>query len=395
MSKTSEQAAALLKHLPTQHPIPAPIEGASLLAHGALYLLHRELTPTRAVAGIRALLKNYEDWNELRVSQAQEIAANFAPRGSSAPARLAKYVPAARALKAYLQEVFQKTHGLDLEWLREENAPEKALEPPETLGGGGMSYLLALAKPEELPILPSVARMMDRLGLIARTGSTRKAREAIAPFVPEDGALAFAVALGEVAEKYCDSRKPTCWECPLCEICPYGKKVHKDWVAQQVRLEKQRQREEAQRLAREQREREKQERERKRREAAIQREARRKTREMEKTRRAEERRRAAEARKAEATRKREAAAKQRAEQAKRSAEAKAKAQAAKKKSTAKKKTASTKKAATATKTTTQRKTAAKKKSSANKAAVAKKTSARRATTRRRSAGTRKTTTRRR
>ena len=73
----------------------------------------------------------------------------------------------------------------------------------------------------------------------------RKARTRIEPLVPKGDHRAFAVHFGRVVEKWCDARKPTCWECPLVGDCDFGKRVERDWKVQQKRLAAQRKKEAA------------------------------------------------------------------------------------------------------------------------------------------------------
>lgn len=251
MSKKTEQTARLLDLIQPTLGIPDVPESGTLLERGLVLVLQAHLPVARANAGVDALRKQYEDWNEARVAQAQEIAAFLAPRsGNRSPEKLVKYVPAARAVKAYLQEVYQKTHGLSLEFLRDDpNGGAKTLAQMPLLGTYLGSILLSVAEPEKQPITLGHIRALDRLGLITRTTSIKKAREAVAPLIGKKISLRFAVAFGFVADSWCDSRKPVCWECQLREECPTGKKVYSDWKASQEKQAAARAREHSRRLA--------------------------------------------------------------------------------------------------------------------------------------------------
>ena len=56
---------------------------------------------------------------------------------------------------------------------------------------------------------------------------------------------AFVERFSEVADRWCDARKPLCHVCVLVSECTYGKKAFQDWKTQQVRLEAQRVKDEA------------------------------------------------------------------------------------------------------------------------------------------------------
>lgn len=365
MSKKSDHASQLLAKIKPRYPLPEPLPEATLLEQGLCAILRRTLDKNAAHAGVVALRKAYTDINEVRVSQAQEIAGHL--RGG------AKALQAARDVKTFLQEVFQETHGLDLEFLRTEPADAaKFLSHAKFLGLSQGSWLLGLAT-GELPIVPGLMRVLDRLGLAGRVQSAKKARAAIEPMIKKGGGLEFAIRFAEVADRWCDAKKPICHECVLVEQCKFGKKTYRDWKVQQERLEAQRKREDARREALEKKEAvrraREEERERKRLAAEkkkAERETARRNASFEKARN-----------RASAKKEREELAKKRAEEKRRAAEAQRKSAA--KKSAAKqaagKKAAAAKKAAAKKKTTSKRtakKTTAKKKPAPRKSSAKKK-----------------------
>jgi endonuclease III len=240
----SEQVAGLLKKIELGWSIPAPLEQADLLEQGLHAVLQRHFDAKKAAATIKNLKARYPDWNELRVAQSQEIveAGKFGARGAKA----------ARDTREYLQEVFQHSHGLSLEFLREDpQATARFASSVPFIGLGTVHYLMWLAQKGELPVTGGLVRVLDRLGLVARTASLKKAREGLKPVIPartgegDNVELEFAVRLGEVGSRWCDARKPLCHLCVLVEDCRHGKKVYRDWKVQQQRLEAQRAREAA------------------------------------------------------------------------------------------------------------------------------------------------------
>jgi endonuclease III len=229
----------LIDSVPSGWTPPAPLEDGSLLEQGLLMVLVRSLTEPQAQQTVRALRAAYPDWNELRVSQVQEFREHVKTKNEAAALR------AAHDTREYLQEVYQKNHGFDLSFLREDpTAAGKFISELTFLGGGAAHLLLSQACNGELPVTQGIIRVLDRVGLVARTGSIKKAKERIEPLVPRERVLDFALRLGEVASRYCDPKKPICWECPLVAGCKHGRKVQKDWIAQQKRLEVQRKKEE-------------------------------------------------------------------------------------------------------------------------------------------------------
>ncbi|MCY3002852.1 MAG: hypothetical protein NTV21_13705 [Planctomycetota bacterium] len=238
MSKKTDITAKLLAKIQPQHPLPQPLPEANLLEQGLYAILLRRIRPEQALDTIQRLRAAYKDWNELRISQSQEIG-QFLDLGDQTRV-------VALDIREYLQEVFQRSHGMELEFLRDDSqGAQRFVSILPFIGMGTAHYLLWLASNHELPVTPALMRVLDRLGLASRTASPKKARAAIEPIVPKGEELDFAVRFGEVASRWCDARKPICHECVLVDDCKFGKKAYKDWKVQQERQEQMRVREEA------------------------------------------------------------------------------------------------------------------------------------------------------
>lgn len=249
-TKKLDRVPDLLKKVELRWQPPAAVEGLGLLEQGMVAVLRRHFNQDRSESGYARLRKAYDDWNEARVAQVQELAGHLKVKGAKrGREQLRDYLPAAESLKTYLQEVFQKTHGLELEFLREDLvAAGKILSQMPFLGMSTGTYLLWLAYPDDLPVHTGLVRVLDRLGLISRTQSIKKARAQIEPIVPKGRTLEFLAIFAEVSDRWCDARKPICQECPLKDDCPHGKKTFAEWQGQQARLQTQRKRDEARRL---------------------------------------------------------------------------------------------------------------------------------------------------
>ena len=128
MSKKNDLIARLIAEVKLRHPVPkSGMDGVNLLEQGAVLVLMRHMTQNQAEQSVKSLKAAYEDWNEVRVCQAQEIAESLRHGGrKKGVALLHDRRAAAMALKEYLQDVFQETHHLDLEELREEPRLDQA-----------------------------------------------------------------------------------------------------------------------------------------------------------------------------------------------------------------------------------------------------------------------------
>jgi endonuclease III len=238
VSKKTDLVLKLISKIDVKSPAPQPLEGANLLEQGLYAVLLRRLDAKQAEKVIDALRKAYVDWNELRVSQAQEIAQHFRV------GNLAK--PVAEDIRSYLQEVFQRSHGLDLEFLRTDaDAAKRFASILPFIGMATAHYLMWLAGGGELPVTTSLMRVLDRAGIAQRVSNVKKARAALAPLAPKGRELEFLMAMGEVASRWCLPQSPLCHQCPIVDDCKYGKKAFREWKVAQERAEVQRQREEA------------------------------------------------------------------------------------------------------------------------------------------------------
>ena len=369
VSKKTELVERLIKEVELRHPIPKePMEGVSLLEQGAAIVLMRHMTEIQAKQSVKALKASFDDWNEIRVSQSQEIASHLKTSGrKKGVALLRDRKGAALALKDYLQDVFQETHHLDLEELREdEQTAGKVAMSLQALGLPGAAYLVWVATDGMVPVHTALMKLLDRLELIPRTTSVKKARASIDGIVPKGKELEFTLAFHEIIERWEDEKAPIYLSVPSLLATPYGTKSMKEREASMARAEAAARREE-------ERVRKEEERERKKAEA----EARKRARELERKRKAEEKKLAESRAKAAALekKKQEAAAK-RAEVKRIAAEKKAaiKREAAEKKAAIKREAAEKKaaeKKAVAAKKAAAKKAAAKKKAPAKKAAAKK------------------------
>lgn len=401
MAKKSDLIPQLIADTKTRQSYPTgPKEGLTLLEQGAVVALMKHMTQNQAEASVTALRNAYGDWNEARVSQYQELAQHL--RTSSRKkgvALLRDLTPAARSLKDYLQDVFQKTHGLELEFLRDdEQQAVKTMSELVVLGLPGAAYLLWVAT-GQIPIYLPLAKLFDKLGLIPKTSSIRKARTTIEPLVPKGQDLPFLLAMYEIVELLDHPVSPSFSTVPALKATPYGTKAHEDFLNAQARAAAQAERDEARRIAAEKKEAELEAKEEEKRRKKSEAEAKKRAREMERKRKASQKERDAERKKKEAEKakiqakkdaekakiqakkdaeKAKIAAKKAAEKAKLQAkkEAERKKKAAAKKAAAKK--AAAKKAAAkkaAAKKTASKKKAASKKPASKKAPAKKKPAA--------------------
>ena len=231
-----------------RHPLPdSPKEGFSLLEQGAVLVLMRHITQTQAETSVASLRAGIGDWNEARVCQAQELAQYIKTSSRRKGMELLNSrAPAARDLKDYLQDVFQQTHGLDLEFFREESTDVgKIMEDFSVLDMPSTAYLFWVATEGQVTIHLPLLKLLDRLGLITRTTSLTKGKASVEALVSEKDRFAFNLSIHEVLGHWYDDLDPSYVIHDVLRTLPYGKKAFEDREAALKREEIARQKEEA------------------------------------------------------------------------------------------------------------------------------------------------------
>lgn len=249
MSKKPDLVPKLLDRVEPRYRLPKPVKDANLLEQGMMIALVRHMPQGEAEKVLQELRKAYPDWNELRVAQAQEIASLISTgerRGLRE--KVDHLFPVVRAARDYLQEIFQKNHGFDLEFLREDPVGgAKTFATMPYLGLAGTCYLLWLASGKQVPSHPALVRVLERIGLVQKGASGKKGKDVLAGVVPAGREMDFVAIFGEVADRWCFPVKPVCPECPMVDDCSFGKKAFQEWKVQQARLAAQRVRDDARR----------------------------------------------------------------------------------------------------------------------------------------------------
>jgi len=83
--------------------------------------------------------------------------------------------------------------------------------------------LFSLGRPA-FPVDTHVHRVAKRLGLIGPTTSREKAHEELERLVAPENYYAFHLNMIQHGRLVCSSRKPSCAECPLRDLCTYYRK---------------------------------------------------------------------------------------------------------------------------------------------------------------------------
>ena len=166
------------------------------------------------------LRARFADWAAVAAASAAEVEEAIRPGGISKVK--------SRRIQSMLGSIEAETGGLDLGFLAE--APrEQAIEFLERLPGVGRKtaacvLLFSFDRPE-MPVDTHVYRVASRLGLIQPRASFAEAHDVLLAATDPADVFELHVNLIRHGRRICTARNPACEECPLLELCPYGKRV--------------------------------------------------------------------------------------------------------------------------------------------------------------------------
>jgi hypothetical protein len=186
------------------------------------FQLARAMPLAEARKAFQALRTQFVDWNEVRISPAEEVEGVL--KSAASPER------AARFLQRFLMKLFLEHHHVGLEFLREKTNPEiKAFfkKVPEiadsTLG-------ILLERVNEYPVVPleaTASPFLERVG-IGKPNATFLARQKMLyESVPREQVLGLSLLIQDHAEHVCPPEEEAidCPDCALKRGCPFPAKV--------------------------------------------------------------------------------------------------------------------------------------------------------------------------
>lgn len=166
------------------------------------------------------LRDRFPDWADVARAPETRIEEAIRPGGISK-------VKAGR-IKAMLRAIEAERGDLDLGFLAD--APrEEALAFLERLPGVGRKtaacvMLFSFDRPE-LPVDTHVHRVASRLGLIRPRAGFEEAHDVLLEATDPGDVYEVHVNLIRHGRRICTARAPACPQCPLLELCPYGKRA--------------------------------------------------------------------------------------------------------------------------------------------------------------------------
>ncbi len=202
---------------------PGPVEGLPLLETALFLILQEGGDPPGALESVRRIREETVNWNEARVTSLSEMVEWCAPSGGE------NILERCKKVLAFLGKLYKKTNLLDLEELRgmEHEDRVKFLSSLDDLAPWMVHYV-SLAAENYPPFLfqNDMNRVLQRLGLLEREGSPRKAALAGVRLLDHHPRrVPWQCALVRHGCERCVSaiRVSLCRECLFGKTCPSSK----------------------------------------------------------------------------------------------------------------------------------------------------------------------------
>jgi endonuclease-3 len=192
---------------PVEHAHRAPVDELILTV-----LSQNTNDRNRDVAYAR-LTARFDSWDAVRDAATIDVEDAIRP-GGLAPTKAVR-----------IQEILRALGDDDLSGLAEEPLEEARQRLVELPGVGRKTAACVLMFSFGLPDIPvdtHVFRVGTRLGLFRPGASLEEAHDELLRVVPPEDAQEIHMSLIRHGRRTCTARNPSCHECPLLSLCPYG-----------------------------------------------------------------------------------------------------------------------------------------------------------------------------
>jgi endonuclease III len=195
---------------PLPHPHHAPVDELILTV-----LSQNTNDRNRDVAYAR-MRERFGSWAEVRDADEDEVEEAIRPGGIS------------RVKAGRIQKILRAIGDDDLSRLADEPLDQARAELCDLPGVGRKTaacvLLFSFGRPD-VPVDTHVYRVGTRLGLFRPKASFDEAHDEMLRLVGDDADEAYEVHVGLIrhGRRTCTARNPSCMECPLLSLCPYGR----------------------------------------------------------------------------------------------------------------------------------------------------------------------------
>ncbi len=212
----------LFEPLAESYPDPHKLDFESHLDVLIFSMLADHLALEEAMKAYEGFLSNFVDWNELRISPANEVQEVL--KAASEPLELALLI------KEFLNRLFYEYHHIGIDFLSELTNSEIKGFFKKSPGVSESSLNLVLNRLKDYPVLPldsESQRVVSRLGLVDENATSLQRQKALFPKVDPASLLRTSLALREHSRQVCLEEDPLCPKCVIKASCPVGVKRSK------------------------------------------------------------------------------------------------------------------------------------------------------------------------
>ncbi len=178
-------------------------------------LLWRQTSIRRGTRALRQLKRQFVDWNEVRVSHHDEVAAAMAETEWAANS--------ARRIQRILGKLFIMRHEMNLDFLHDLTKAESRAflqSLPEVSSDLVDEVLLFTTGVKLFPVNEDIARMAHRLGLVPNARVTKRNQKRLMDLWDQEVYVAIAQFFLDNAPSVCTDKEPDHEKCPLEKLCP-------------------------------------------------------------------------------------------------------------------------------------------------------------------------------
>jgi len=181
-------------------------------------ILSQNTSAANSDAGYRQLRRRFRSWNQVADAAVEEVERHIRVSGLSNQK--------APRIQAILRQIREQRGKIDLQHLADMDE-DAALEYLLSFNGVGpktahCTLLFAFGK-GVFPVDTHIHRIARRLELIPAKATAEQAHALLKPMIPPGDRYEMHVLLIEHGRKTCRAINPKCDECPLLELCRYGK----------------------------------------------------------------------------------------------------------------------------------------------------------------------------
>lgn len=214
-----KKAAAALSNLRSKRKLKSIPSHGGMMEVLLLALVSQGASLVSARKALDRIKASVVNWNELRVTQAPDIA-NMLRGVRDAQGKSA-------AIRDVLSSIFEQTHDLEFAFL--EGA--STAEAKDFLSGLGAltdeivdEFVLAGRGRFTLSADGDIIRALRRLGVSCRSESPAKFQKEIEDLVGHERSYQLMYLAKQLSEGTCTAHGPRCIECPVSEVCPSARK---------------------------------------------------------------------------------------------------------------------------------------------------------------------------